>query len=147
MVQLSVLVALLEYAQWSGKRIALARDLLDALPSFVDEKIGSIVRWLPHERFEKREDEHQTHEAMDSWYLYHVLFNLTRLATAGNRQARKLLAASLPYAVRVAQRFGYRWPIFFNLYTLDIIQAEASKGRGGENDVAGLYALVMLHAY
>lgn len=147
MVQLTVLVALLEYSMWSGKRLALARDLFDNLQTFVDREIGSIVRWLPHERFEKREDEHQTHDAMDSWYLYHVLFNLTRLATAGNRRARKLLKDSLPFAVRVAHRFGYRWPIFFNLHTLDIIQAEASKGRGGENDVAGLYALVMLHAY
>jgi len=84
---------------------------------------------------------------MDSWYLYHVLFNLTRLAALGRAGARELLERSLPYAIRVARRFAYRWPIFFDLATLDVIQAEAAKGSGGENDVSGLYALVLLHAY
>lgn len=54
---------------------------------------------------------------------------------------------SLPYAIRVAHRFDYRWPIFFDLASLDIIGAEAEPGKGGETDVAGLYALVMLHAH
>src|SRR5581483_8968925 len=52
-----------------------------------------------------------------------------------------------PYAMRVARRFDYRWPIFFDLKSLEIVRAEASPGKGGENDVAGLYALVMLHAH
>lgn len=147
MVQLSLLVALMEYQRWSGEQLRLVRDLLRNVPTFYDEAIGSIVRWLPGARFTEREDEHQTHEAMDSWYLYHIIFNLERLARAGVRQARTLLEKSLPYAIRVARRFSYRWPIFFNLKTLDIIQAEAAKGSGGENDVSGLYALVMLHAY
>ena len=147
MVQLTVLVALLEYERWSGTRFSLTHELIAGLPAFFNEEIGTVVRWLPRARFGEREDEHQTHEAMDSWYLYHVLFNLSRLAASGHAQARRLLERSLPYAIRVARRFAYRWPIFFNLETLDIIQAEASKGSGGENDVSGLYALVMLHAH
>ena len=147
MVQLSVLVALMEYEVWSGEQLCVVRDLTRCLGAFFDDEIGSVVRWLPGAHFDQREDEHQTHEAMDSWYLYHVLFNLTRLTRAGVPVARRLLKKSLPYAVRVARRFGYRWPIFFNLKTLDIIQAEATKGSGGENDVSGLYALVMIHAY
>ena len=135
------------YERWSGAAFDLTRELLDDLKSFVDEDLDTMVRWLPGLRFAEREDEHQNHEAMDSWYLYHILFNLARLTEAGNKTARKIFERSLPYAIRVAKRFAYRWPIFFNLKTLDVIQAEAQKGSGGENDVSGLYALVMLHAY
>lgn len=147
MVQLTLLVALLEYEKWTGRTFALTRDLRATLNSFVDERLGTIVRWLPGQRFTSREDEHQSHDAMDSWYLYHILFNLARLAEGGDHEARRILTLSLPFAIRVARRFSYRWPIFFNLQTLDVIQAEARKGSGGENDVSGLYALVMLHAH
>lgn len=147
MVQLTMLVALLEYQSWSGSEFTLARDLLDNLDSFFNDELKTIVRWLPGSRFEDREDDHQRHEAMDSWYLYHILFNIARLTEAGNATARKIFEQSLPYAIRVAKRFAYRWPIFFHLETLDVIQAEAQKGSGGENDVSGLYALVMLHAH
>ncbi len=147
MVQLTVLMALLEFEKWTGDTYALARELLDGLENFFEKNVGSMVRWLPGEPFGAREDEHQTHDAMDSWYLYHVLFNIARLAEAGSANAKELLRRSLPYAIRVAKRFAYRWPIFFSLQTLDPVQAEAHKGSGGENDVSGLYSLVMLHAY
>ncbi|HEV7180733.1 MAG TPA: hypothetical protein VGN11_12745 [Candidatus Baltobacteraceae bacterium] len=147
MVQLTVLVALLEFETWSDTTFTLTRELLGGLSSFVNDELATIVRWLPGERFKDREDEHQTHEAMDSWYLYHVLFNVARLARVGNKSAGNILRRSLPYAIRVAKRFAYRWPIFFNLKTLDVIQSEAQKGSGGENDVSGLYALLMLHAF
>lgn len=147
MVQLTVLVSLLEYEAWSGLKFDLTADLLKSLGTFVNDEVGSVVRWLPGERFNDREDEHQTHEAMDSWYIYHILFNIARLAQAGDASARAIFERSLPYAVRVAKRFGYRWPIFFNLKTLDVIQAESQKGTGGENDVSGLYALLMLQAW
>ena len=62
-------------------------------------------------------------------------------------EAARLFRKSLPFAIKVAHRFGYRWPIFFDLQTLEIIRAESAPGKGGENDVAGLYALVMLEAY
>jgi hypothetical protein len=147
MVQLTVLVALAEFERWSGATFDLTADLLHGLPTFFDEDVGSIVRWLPGQRFGSREDEHQGHDSMDSWYLYHVLFNVARLARAGSPTARTILQRSLPYAIRVAKRFAYRWPIFFNLKTLDVIQAEAHRGSGGENDVSGLYALLMLLAF
>jgi hypothetical protein len=87
------------------------------------------------------------HEAMDSWYLHHSLFNLSRLAAEGDERAKELFRRSLRYAIRVARRFAYRWPIFFNLRNLDVIRAEAEPGAGGETDVGGFYALVMLHAH
>ena len=87
------------------------------------------------------------HSAMDSWYLHHSLFNVARMAHKGHQVARSVFEQSLPYMIRVAHRFDYRWPVFFDLASLDIIRAEAEPGKGGETDVAGFYALVMLHAH
>ena len=57
MVQLTVLVALMEYEAWSGERLTLTRDLIESLPEFFEDDVGSIVRWLPGSPFNEREDE------------------------------------------------------------------------------------------
>jgi hypothetical protein len=148
MVQLTLAVNAGEYDSWRNEQSALFEMLRRTTATFYREDIGSVVRWLPGEPFEDGQaEDNMNHEAMDSWYLHHALFNVFRLARDGDAGARELFERSLPYVVRVARRFGYRWPIFFNLETLDIIRAEAAPGSGGENDVAGLYALVMIHAY
>ncbi|MFN2528657.1 MAG: hypothetical protein ABR584_08060 [Candidatus Baltobacteraceae bacterium] len=147
MVQLAVLLPMLEFEEWSGQRFVLSRRLLESLPKFFDSSVGSIVRWLPGERFPKTQETGMKHENMDSWYLYHILFNVSRLATLGNVQAKSVLRKSLPYAIRVAQRFDYRWPVFFDTKTLEVVRGETEPGAGGEHDVAGLYALVMMQAH
>jgi hypothetical protein len=147
MVQLTVLVNTLEYEDWRGFRGPLSATLLSGFERFYDPRVGSVVRWLPGEDFGEQSEENMDHESMDSWYLYHSLFNVSRLATLGNRKAREIFQKSLPFAVRVGRRFDYRWPIFFNLKTLAIVRPESAPGKGGERDVAGLYALVMLHAH
>ena len=147
MVQFTLLLNTLEYDHWRGAKSGLAQMLLAAVPSFFDAHVGSVVRWLPGESFGDQSEEHMDHRSMDSWYFYHALFNLSRLAANDNTPAREALLRSLPFAIRVARRFDYRWPIFFDLETLDIVRAESAPGKGGENDVAGLYALVMLHAH
>lgn len=147
MVQLTLLVNLLEYDGWRGAPSTLSSLLLRVIDRFYDPAIESVVRWLPGESFGDQTEENMNHESMDTWYLYHALFNLSRLATMGNVPAREMLQKSLLFAMRVAHRFDYRWPVFFNLKTLEIVRAEASPGKGGENDVAGLYALLMLHAH
>lgn len=148
MVQLTVLLPMHEYAAAMGLDIPLVRDLIKAVPSFHDPKTGSLIRW-PGERFAPGPpDVGKSGRYMDSWYLYHALFNLGRLVTRTNdTRLRKILESSLQYAIAVAQRFEYRWPVFFNLDTLEILRAEAREGAGGENDVCGLYALIMVHAY
>jgi hypothetical protein len=146
MVQLTVLVNTLEYEAWRGTPSVVSAMLRDGIDRFYDPNVGSVVRWLPGEEFGGQSEEHMNDECMDSWYLYHSLFNLSRLATLGDATARKMFRNSLPFAIRVARRFDYRWPIFFSLKTLDIVRAESAPGKGGENDVAGLYALLMLHA-
>jgi hypothetical protein len=84
---------------------------------------------------------------MDSWYLHHPLLNLGRLAIRGDKQAKKLFLGSLDFTIRVAHHFDYQWPVMYNMETLEVVKAETQPGKGGEKDVAGLYALVMLHAW
>ncbi|HTW84044.1 MAG TPA: hypothetical protein VMD91_08270 [Candidatus Sulfotelmatobacter sp.] len=148
MVQLTLTANVDEYDAWRGERSVLGTVLRSGVPSFFDEDLTTLVRWLPGEPFAASQaDGNMSHAAMDSWYLHHALFNASRLAESGDATAKALFARSLPYAIRVAHRFDYRWPIFFDLGSLDIIRAEAAPGTGGETDVAGLYALVMLRAY
>jgi hypothetical protein len=148
MVQLTVRSNLAEYDGYRGKRSALQAGLRAGIGAFYNPEIESVVRWLPGETFDEAQaDDNMSHEAMDSWYLHHSLFNVFRLASEGDAEAKRMFEASLPFLIRVAHRFDYQWPIFFNLKTLDIIRAESQPGRGGETDVAGLYALVMIHAH
>ena len=147
MVQLAVLRPLRAYERWAGRRFPLSQSLQDTLPTFYDGELGSMRRWLDGEPFENKAEEGQSHRNMDSWYLYYVLLSLVELAEQDTAHARRLLRDSLPFAIRVAHRFDYRWPVMFDLETLDIVRQESEPGAGGELDVAGLYALVAVKAY
>ena len=148
MVQLTVLLPLLEYSDWSGQEIPITAEILGGLPRFFDEDAKVLARWQVAEANKLDGSEPQKEpEAMDSWYLYHSLLNLSRLAIRGDKTARKLFLNSMDYAIKVAHTFNYRWPVFYNLYTLEIIKAETKEGEGGETDVPGLYAHVMLQAW
>ena len=149
MVQFTVSVNMAEYDRWRNASSPVTEALRNLAPTFFDASVGSIVRWLPGVDFDADQAEDtMSHEAMDSWYIHHALFNVGRMAReSGDASARTYFERSLEYIIRVARRFAYRWPIFFHTKTLDVIRAEAGPGRGGETDVGGLYALVMLHAY
>lgn len=148
MVQFTVLLPLLEYSAWSVAPVLLADRMLDAIPAFFDSKVGALLRWPEGESAPGPPDVMGSTRYMDSWYLYHTLFNLGRLVKrTKNPNLRDLLKQSLAYGQRVARRFEYRWPVFFDLDTLEIFRAEAREGAGGENDVCGLYANVMLQAH
>jgi hypothetical protein len=86
-------------------------------------------------------------EAMDSWYLYHSLLNISRLAIHGDKTAQKLFLDSMDYAIKVAHHFDYHWPVFYNMYTLEVQVPETKEGAGGETDVPAVYAHVMMQAY
>jgi hypothetical protein len=90
---------------------------------------------------------HKKPEVMDSWYMYHPLLNLSRMAIKGDDAAKELFLNSLEYSIKVAHHFNYRWPVFYDINTLEVIKAETTPGKGGERDVAGLYAHVMLQAW
>lgn len=148
MVQLTALLPLMEYEEWSGEEIPLNKELLAGLPAFFDKKAGVLGRWLPSKKGDLDASEPQKKpKVMDSWYLYHSLLNISRLALHGDETAKKLFLDSLNYAIKVAQTFEYHWPVFYDMYTLEILKAETKEGEGGETDVAGIYAHVMAQAW
>lgn len=148
MVQLSVLLPLTEYADWLQEDIPIIETIMTTLPKFFDKQANVYGRWLMTEEHKLDGSEpHKEARVMDSWYLYHSLLNLSRLAIGGNEIAKKMFLDSLDYAIEVAQTFKYKFPVFYHLDTMEIIKAEAKEGKGGENDVAGQYAHVMMQAW
>ncbi|TDQ11218.1 hypothetical protein [Pedobacter metabolipauper] len=148
MVQLAILLPLLDYVEWSGTKLEVMQTIKEGLPDFYNEKLGTIMRWLPAAEDKlKGEEEQKMPMVMDSWYLHHPLLNLSRLALKGDKIAKALFLNSLPFAIRVARHFKYIWPVFYKMDTLEVIKAETAEGKGGEKDVAGLYAHVMLQAF
>ncbi len=141
MVQLSVLTGLSGYTRWRGEPSSFTDDLRRGSGKFFDRKLGALRRYLPNVGKDKDRD------AVDSWYLYHPLTNLARLAKDGDRTARRLFLGSLDYATRAARHFNYRWPIQYNVQDFKVL-VEARDDQGlGQTDVGGLYAYVMLQAY
>lgn len=148
MVQLAVLLPLVDYSEWSGKEIEIVKFIREGLPAFYDKKLGVIKRWLPAAEDKLTgEEEQKQPNVMDSWYLHHPLLNLSRLALKGDKIAETLFLDSLDYATKVAHHFKYKWPVFYQMETLEVIKAETKPGEGGEKDVAGIYLHVMLQAY
>jgi hypothetical protein len=148
MVQLAVLMPLMEFGLWKNEDIELTQNLKSILPKFFDERTKAIGRWLPFLEDElDGSEEHKKPRVMDAWYLYHPLLNLSRIALHGDKDAEKLFLDSLDFVIKVARHFKYKWPVFYNLDTLEVIKAEAKPGMGGENDVAGLHVYVMLKAW
>ena len=145
MVQLAVLAPYKEYENWTGEKHAIYTDIIKGLPAFYDPKINCINRWLPAliDKLDKSEEQ-KKEMVMDSWYLHHPLMNLSRLALDGDKTAKKLVLDSIDYVIKVAHHFDYTWPVFYNMETLDVIKAETEPGKGGEHDVAGAYAHLML---
>ncbi|WP_411973651.1 hypothetical protein ACLCDV_10795 [Sphingobacterium sp. Lzh-3] len=148
MVQLAVLLPLHEYLTWSGQSHPMLQELSDGLRYFYDKSIKSLVRWHPSLKDDLDHSEDQKSEmVMDSWYLHHPLLNLARLALRGDKMAKKLFMDSIDYAIKVARNFNYKWPVFYKMTTLEVLKAETAPGNGGEKDVPGSYAHVMLLAW
>jgi hypothetical protein len=148
MVQLAVLLPLLDYVEWSDSQLAVMKKIKEGLPAFYDEKLGTIMRWHPEaaDNLEGEEEQKQP-LVMDAWYLHHPLLNLSRLALKGDAVAKKLFLDSLAFSIKVAHHFDYTWPVFYKVDTLEVVKAETQPGKGGEKDVPGLYAHVMLQAW
>ncbi|WP_113637504.1 hypothetical protein [Nubsella zeaxanthinifaciens] len=147
MVQLAVLLPVMEYLDWKGEASHPIVDRLkDGLEAFYKPELGTIVRWLPTaESNLDYSEEQKKPNVMDAWYLHHPLMNLARLtARGGEKIASKLLMDSIGYAMKVAKTFNYQWPVFYEMDTLNILKAETAEGEGGEKDVPGTYADLML---
>jgi len=148
MVQLAVLLPLLDYVEWSDDKLEAMKKIKEGLPSFYDEKYKTIMRWHPKAADKLGGEEEQKQPlVMDAWYLHHPLLNLSRLALKGDQLAKKLFLDSLEFSIKVAHHFKYQWPVFYKVDTLEVVKAETQPGKGGEKDVPGLYAHVMLQAW
>lgn len=141
MVQLTVLLSLLDYDDWRGEASPLASELRRGIHRFYDPDVAIVRRYLSNVPDNKKAD------AVDSWYLYHPIANLGRLACRGDEGARALYLASLDRAIEIARRFDYRWPVEYDIRTLEITKAERQPGAPGQTDAGGLYAFVMIQAY
>ncbi|MFW2853646.1 hypothetical protein ACM61V_17350 [Sphingomonas sp. TX0543] len=141
MVQLSLLASMRDYAAWRGRPGELEKEFSDRLKKFFDSELQTIRRYLPNVGSDKDAD------AVDSWYLYHPLLNLARLAIAGDEKARDLFLRSVDYGIKAAHHFQYKWPIQYKVTDFSVITAVAGADGRGQTDVGGLYAWVMLQAY
>lgn len=148
MVQLAILLPLIDYIEWNKGEVDIIETIKKGLPPFYNEDLKVIMRWHPaaEDKLENEEEQLQP-RTMDAWYLHHPMLNLSRLALKGDKEARRLFVDSLEYAIKVAHKFNYAWPVFYNMETLEVLKAETEPGEGGEKDVPGLYAHVMLQAY
>lgn len=148
MVQLAVLLPILDYQEWSGQTLKVTETIRKGLPAFYNKELKTLLRWHPGAEDKLNGEEEQKKPlVMDSWYLHHPLLNLSRLALKGDMEAKNLLLNSIGFAIKVAHKFKYVWPVFYKMDTLEVLKAETEPGKGGEQDVAGLYTHVMLQAY
>lgn len=152
MVQLAVLTPLVLQTSFERSNHAqqVIGSLTDGLGNFFDPILKAFVRWIPNKEHHLDHSEEQKEpRVMDSWYLHHPLIQLSFLLEAQhlNAELENKFYQSLRFCMKVAQHFDYEWPIFYDLDTLEVIKEEAQPGQGGEKDVAGLYAYLMLKAY
>ena len=141
MVQLSVINSLCEYGMWRGEPVPLEAELWKGMERFYDPKLKMLRRFLPDVGDAKDPD------AVDSWYYYHPLLNLGRLALRGHEDAKTLLFKSVEYGIRAAQHFDYAWPVMYKAQDFSIIQKARGDERFGQTDVGGIYAYVMLQCF
>ena len=141
LVQVGLSTALSEWSSWNKEAGELAGKLAEGWSKFYDPKLGMLGRYLPNVGKDKDA------KAVDSWYLYYPLLDLARLATDGDKRARRLLLKSVDYGIRAAHHFKYRWPIQYKCDTFEVIKEARNKDGLGQTDVAGLYAYVMLQLF
>ena len=141
MVQMATIAALRDYAAWTDSAIPFCTELEAGLSKFYDRDLRTMRRYLPNVGKDKDK------LAVDSWYLYHPLLNLGRLARAGDARAKRFFTRSLDYAVKAARHFHYAWPIQFKVDSFEVIVAARNEDGLGQTDVGGLYAFVMVQAF
>lgn len=141
MVQMSVIAGLYDYGKWLGQKLPLETQLKKGLGRFWDSKLETARRYLPNVGKEKDAD------AVDSWYYYHPLLNMGRMALQGDEQLRDLLIKSAEYGIRAAHHFEYHWPIMYRVDDFSVITKARNDDRFGQTDVGGIYAYVMLQLF
>ncbi len=141
MAQSSLVSSMHDYARWTGQPIPFAEELASGLPRFHDKDLNTLRRYLPNVGTDKDAD------AVDSWYLYHPLLGLGRMAQDGDARAAELVDSTIDFAISAARHFTYAWPVQFNVRDFSVIQGPRNDDGLGQTDVGGIYAAVMLQAF
>lgn len=141
MVQMTLVQAIHEWGKWRGEPHPLEAEFMAGMPRFYDSELQSLRRYLPNVGDDKDAD------AVDSWYLYHPLLNLGKLALDGDARARQLFLQSLDYGIKAAHHFRYKWPIQYKVGDFAVITETTEFDGRGQTDVGGIYAWVMLQAF
>ncbi|MBO9575717.1 MAG: hypothetical protein J7494_08280 [Sphingobium sp.] len=141
MVQMSIVAAIHDWGRWRGEPHPLEAEFKVGLGKFYDAELKTLRRYLPNVGDDKDAD------AVDSWYLYHPLLNLGRLALDGDKVARDLFMKSIDFGIRAAHHFGYKWPVQYKISDFSVITEAAEADGRGQTDVGGIYAWVMLQAF
>ena len=141
MVQMSVLASIHDYAAWKAKPVPFGDALAAGMGKFYDPKLKALRRYLPNVGKDKDRD------AVDSWYLYHPVLNMGRLAIAGEVWFKRLFLKSVEFGIKAAHHFDYAWPIQFKVQDFSVIVEARNDDGLGQTDVGGIYAYVMLQAY
>jgi hypothetical protein len=141
MVQLALLVPIHAYGKARGSPHPLEQALRAGVERFYDPEVATLRRYLPSVGDEK------DYDAVDSWYLYHPMMSLARLAADGDSGALDLLLRCADYAIRAARHFNYAWPVFYRIQDFSVITQQADEDRPGESDTGGIYAYLMLQLH
>src|SRR3546814_14485359 len=120
---MSIVAALHDWGVWQGEAQPLEAELLAGMGRFYDPKLKTLRRYLPNVGDDKNAD------AVDSWYLYHPLPNLGKLALAGNARATRLFLKSIDYGIRAAHHFSYKSPVSYE-FTDFSVTTEATAADG-----------------
>lgn len=130
-VQLAPLVAALWYERARNlPPTVLTRRIAPTLPDFYSAEAGTIHEFTTDPRPARADSETQVGSLM----------LLAQAAQLGLPQAKSLLRDSLEATIALARRHQYRFPVFFDPNTLNLIG-------GIEPDCSGVYAYLMLQSY
>jgi hypothetical protein len=141
MVQLTLLASMCDWQAWSGEDIPTYTELRKGVAKFHDTELRTLRRYLPNVGTDKDAN------AVDSWYMYHPMLNLARLAQGGDAGAKQILLDSLERGIKAARHFNYEWPIQYKIDDFSIITATRDDEGHGQTDVGGIYAYLMLEAF
>lgn len=141
MVQLTLLASMCDWRAWSGEEPAPYAEMRKGVAKFHDTELRTLRRYLPNVGDDKDAD------AVDSWYMYHPMLNLARLAQDGDAGARQILFDALERGIEAAHHFSYKWPIQYKIDDFSVITQSRDDDGHGQTDVGGIYAYLMLQAF
>ena len=138
LTQFRTLAWLAQYECWRQKPSDLRDDLAKTIVNFYNKDDGYIVRFPCF----GNNDCGQT-EKIDTWYSVYALLNLAEIAKAGDVGAHIHLTKAVDYIEKMAKKFKYDFPVFYDAQSFKVIQQGRGEDAEGQTDVAGLYSWIL----